>query len=259
MKHWISIYMVIVLTISGFGFVAAQDNPPNNQVPATEAVTSQSSDSLFYDPAYMAGKPPIEKIGDARYRFGDLTIDKQENYVELPVTINMNKGLLEYLLVGNAGKVHESLLKTGVEAQILQTALLFLGLQGTKNPLSQQGDVRAPEGDKVELWIVVSKEPPSEPIHLEDWVINKTKDKPLEPVQWVFTGSYFNQDHMFMAQTESSLIALYRDPAAIIDNPLPDGSRDDIWFSREGTVPAVGTEVTLRIKKVATPMTEEIR
>lgn len=235
---------------------AAGDTPAGNNLTAAEQSASKAeekpADSVFFDPAYMAGKPPIEKIGDGVYKFGTLTMNRTENYLDLPVEVNMDKGLLEYILVGRAGKVHESLLRTDVDAQVLQTALLFLDLKGSSKPLAEQGDSQTPQGDRVELWIL-PKADKLTPVRVEEWVVNKEQDQALESMEWVFTGSFFNQDNMFMAQVHHSLIALYHDPAALIDHKQPEGSRDDIWFVKEGTVPSAGTSATLRIKKVVNP------
>jgi hypothetical protein len=43
-------------------------------------------------------------------------------------------------------------------------------------------------------------------------------------------------------------VAIYHDPAALIDNTTPGGESDEIWFVKEGAVPQAGTLVTVIIK-----------
>jgi hypothetical protein len=48
---------------------------------------------------------------------------------------------------------------------------------------------------------------------------------------------------------EGSIIAIYHDPAALIDNASEGGESDKVWFVREGASPPVGTPVTVTIKR----------
>ena len=83
------------------------------------------------DPA--AGKAPpsdptkaIEPLGGTRYRLGLMEFDKASRIITLPATVNMTKGLLEYVLVHESGKVHESLFSTKVKPAEFNVALLLL-------------------------------------------------------------------------------------------------------------------------------------
>jgi hypothetical protein len=69
----------------------------------------------------------------------------------------------------------------------------------------------------------------------------------VESLDWIFSGSRIS-DGRFMAQVDGSVIALYHDPAAIIDNASPGGESDEIWFVNEKTVPPIGTSLTLTIQ-----------
>jgi hypothetical protein len=184
------------------------------------------------------------------FEIGGVRLLKKECRVEFPATVNMEKGLLEYLIVGNTGKVHESLLRTEVEPYCLQIALLMIGLEGSTNPLAQQGDPRKPEGDPVSIWILWQKGEKREKLRIEQWVFNRANKSPMNPVDWIFTGSIISNG-VFMAQVEKSIVAVFRDPVAIIDNPLPEGASDEIWFVNESEVPPVGTGLTVVIQKEA--------
>jgi len=56
--------------------------------------------------------PVIEKVSPGVFRIGDVLINKQERSVTFPAEVNLDRGLLEYLLVRMGGKTHESLLRT---------------------------------------------------------------------------------------------------------------------------------------------------
>jgi hypothetical protein len=168
--------------------------------------------------------------------------------VEFDAVVNMNEGLLEYLIVGNGGKTHESLLRTEAEPYNIQIALLMIGLEGTMNPLSEQGDPRIPEGNPVTIWLRWEHDGKIENFQIERWVVNKNSGGVLSPMNWIFTGSIISNG-AFMAQVEKSIVAIFHDPVALIDNPLKEGASDEIWYVNEKEAPPVGTKVTVTIRK----------
>jgi hypothetical protein len=192
--------------------------------------------------------PVIKMLAPGVFEIGGVKILKKMDQVSFPASVNMAEGLLEYLIVGGAGKLHESLLKTDIEPYSLQIALLLLGLEGTTKPLSMQGDPGRPEGDPVTIHVQWKENNRMKDVPIESWVVDKNKKGPLDPVNWVFTGSMIS-DGVFMAQVEKSIVAVFHDPAALIDNPLPDGASDEVWFVNQGQVPPVGTKVTVLIRK----------
>jgi hypothetical protein len=56
--------------------------------------------------------PP--QAGDGDFIMGKITVNKQAGTVRFPATVNMADGALEYLLVSDKGKTHESLFATAV-------------------------------------------------------------------------------------------------------------------------------------------------
>lgn len=191
---------------------------------------------------------PVEQVSPGLYRVGDILINKKERTVSFPAEVNMDKGLLEYVLVRTGGKTHESLLRTRIEPYNLQVACLLLGIEGTSVPLAYQGAPETPKGDPVALILNLQTGAPSRP---EQWMV-KTVDgtsHDLQNMSWVFTGSLVSNGR-FAAQAEGSIIAVYHDPAAMIDNASPGGESDEIWFVNEKSVPPVGTPVTITIKSL---------
>lgn len=202
------------------------------------------------EPRGEINAPPLKMVAPGIFEIGGVRILKKEERVEFPATVNMDKGLLEYLIVGTSGKLHESLLRTEVEPYGLQIALLMIGLEGSTNPLASQGEPRRPEGDPVTIWIRWQEGKQIKKARIEEWVL-KGKN-PMGPTPWIFTGSFVSNG-VFMAQVEKSIVAVFHDPVALIDNPLPEGASDEVWFAREGKVPPPGTGVTVFIHKEPKP------
>jgi len=199
--------------------------------------------------ARTAKIPIIEKIGPGMFRMGDILISKKFQSVTFPALVNMDKGLLEYLIVRTDGKTHESLLRTQVQPSDLQLAFLLLGFEGTDRPIRGQGDPEKPKGEPVEVTIVINRDGKNINIKAEEWISKKVENvsHDIEKLDWVFTGSVF-YNKRFMAQIEGSIVALYHDPVALVDNASVGGESDEIWFVKEGKVPPVGTPVTVTIK-----------
>ena len=193
--------------------------------------------------------PIFQKIAPGVFGLGDIQISKAAGSISFPVLVNMDRGMLEYLVVRNGGKTHESLFRTPIDPTQLQMSLLLLGIEGTDQPLSRQGDPDAPRGNPVEIKVSYLVNGRMVQLAPETWIARKTGGVlgNTEPLQWMYTGSTISNGR-FLAQAEGSVIALYHDPAALIDNASPGGENDRIWFVDEATVPPVGTPVTLTIR-----------
>jgi len=223
--------------------------PPAQPIPVPLPPAAQAEPPAS-DPAAIGKQPPglpsVERLAPGRYRLAGIEIDKRAATLSFPAEINMNQGLLEYLLVKSGGKTHESLLRTRIEPYHLQLACLLLGLEGTDRPIAQQGAAESPSGDPVEISLRLAD---GSSVLSEQWLVHEVDGvrKRVDKVRWVFTGSLLH-DGTFAAQADGSMVAVYRDPVAIIDNASPGGENDRIWFVRPGATPAVGTPVTVVIK-----------
>lgn len=193
--------------------------------------------------------PSIEKMGSGIYRLGEILVDKNARSIVFPAQVNMDSGLLEYLIVHRKGKTHESLLRTSIDPYNLQIAFLLLGFEGAEQRLAMQGDPSIPQGEPVQIRISTTAGKGVGGIPAEQWLINKIDDKVKDvvPMKWVFSGSYID-DGRFMSQETGSIVAIWHDPVALIDNASPGGESNRIWYVRQGVVPPVGTPVEVSIK-----------
>ena len=201
----------------------------------------------------MNNVPPIEKTAPGMFRMGDIVINKKERSISFPALVNQKDGLLEYLVVHRRGKVHESLFKTDVEPYYLNVAFLLLEFEGTDKPLQFQGDPAIPKGDSVSITVSYNeKENKKISVSPEKWIIlrkfnDSSYQEDVGPLKWVYTGAKV-WNGRFSAQTGGSIIAVYHDPDALIDNASPGGESDKIWFVNAKTALPVGTLVTITIK-----------
>ncbi|MCP4366825.1 MAG: hypothetical protein GY797_01740 [Deltaproteobacteria bacterium] len=193
--------------------------------------------------------PTIRKVADGVFRIGRVTVNKNEEYVLVSGEVNLQEGIVEYLACGEAGKLHESVLKLDVEPFHLQIALLLMGIEPGKNRFKRQGHQGMPVGDPVELWVSwLGPEKTKIKYRAEDLLLSKKTNQSMKKTHWIYTGSQI-VNGKFMAQIEQSIVATYHDPYAMIDHPLPTGGDDTHYWANHKILPAKGVPVKLRIRK----------
>ncbi len=218
--------------------------------------------------AWPAPAPPvISPLPDGRIDIGGVIVDPETRTATLPVKLNLDADLItdaatglsrvsgepvEYLLVHENGKAHESIFTTTVRPWALHTAMLLLGLE--KAPRSAS-DVKAPsaiddaflataplpEGVAVEIELPIPADlPPAPPVPaysaLFRWKvawdavheIDADSRLPQGAHPWTYNGSYFIQQ-AFIAEVDGSFISLITDPAALINSTHPLRINDDNW------------------------------
>ena len=85
------------------------------------------SDSVAENKPDHEFKKRVKQLGSKLYRVGDVTVDAKLDAVVFPAKVNQLVGLIEYALVTENGKIHESFLSTKVSPSDIHGALLLLG------------------------------------------------------------------------------------------------------------------------------------
>jgi len=199
----------------------------------------------------QAPPPEAEKIGEDLYRVGKMRVDLKAKTAVVAGKVNMQRGLIEYLAVGLQGKRHESLLTVDVRPLHFQVALILLGLE-PRGGIGHQGDSAAPQGAPVDVSVSWQRAGRRVRVPASDLVWDVDRKAPLARDAWVFSGSRTDK-RGFAADFEESLIATYRDPAAILNNALPSGTDDTALKVNERIAPPIGTPVTLILAPAAAP------
>ncbi len=189
----------------------------------------------------------IERITDHVYRIGTALVDTKALTFTCPGSINMDSGSVEYLAVTPNGKTYESLLRLDVNPYYLQVGLLLLGCK-PRNVLLHQGDPRAPQGSPVKILIRWREADGEErTVRAESLLMEATtrNSMPLHP--WVFTGSRIVRAG-FEAELSGSLVAVWHDPASILDNPMANIQND--WVVNPKRCPPRGTSIRFLIQAI---------
>jgi hypothetical protein len=210
-------------------------------------------------PSQKLTSPPITKLSSTRWRVGKVVLDKAAKTLTFPGVVNMTVGPLEYLLVTDTGKVHESALRTSVEPYQIHVAMLLLSPKGAASKVTDSNSAtngggflenpssEALPGDRVGLevsWDVGGKQTSHGG---EELVYNLDTKSIMKDAIWVYTGSQMVSGN-FMPQISGSIISLITDPGAQINSETKGHDNDRIWNVNTNLVPAVNTPVTITVR-----------
>lgn len=250
--------------------------------PMTAAETELAADSK---PSKSEGprmngagtSPPgseIKSNADGTYTLGRIRLDKNRKTITFPAQLNMVEGPLEYLLVTETGKRHESILVTPVAPVQIHAAMLLLGVTtvavpNPPVPVTGGSALKSSEpSEPNEAGIrgkPASERIPGHPVEVQlEWVhegkrvrrsaesILINTNSPSRSVQgaWVYNGSRLI-NRTFMAEEIGSIISLITDPDALANNEAGDHDNDDVWSLNLTLAPPWKTEIEVSIRMVA--------
>jgi len=180
-----------------------------------------------------------------------------EKHLEISGWINMQKGLIEVFACAPEGKTHEALIVLDCLPSGAHAGLLALGLKaGTPVETGTEADYKAPAGDPVIVevaWKTATGE--ERRVRAEDLIWDESKKASMPHVAWLFTGSFTQsvtgdpKDATYAADFVKSIITTYHDPSTVIENPLPDGRDDTLFYVHEERTPPVGTPVKVLLRR----------
>lgn len=187
------------------------------------------------------------KLDENTYKLDQITIDLLHKEMTFPAKFNMNKGLIETILVGPQGRLHETVLVTPVLPSYIQTGLLMMGLECGQNMELGNYDI-FPEGDSILVfasWEDSTGEHREE--RVERFVWNVPEGREMLETHWIFLGSKI-MGNQFMAELDQNIMRTYHDPFAIIHSPLLTITDDTFYEANDALIPPNGTPAQIIIK-----------
>jgi hypothetical protein len=194
--------------------------------------------------------PHVENLGGTRRALGRIQFDIATREILVPAKINMTRGVIEYALVHDLGKVHESLLSTTVTPFELNVVLLLLNYQPDAMWHVPPAKPKPAEDARRESLcrIAVRWSDPNggseKSAPIESWVWNLGTKAIASDGPWVYTGSTATVDGRFAAQVDGTHVALYLDPRCLFNNPRPGNNDDQLWEPARN-LPPKDTPVTV--------------
>ncbi len=232
---------------------AGEDGPDKQAQEAGNAVSAKGAGNAG------TGKPSVEKLGDHRYQLGDIVFNGKTREIRFPATMNLEKGLLEYMIVTGDGKIHESLFSTEISPSQLQVVMKLCrykdGVGDTFDALFPDNEKKGKAGEAERgssLRIAVEWIERSEGIEiprryqLAELMRDLKTEGPVPKGQWIYTGSMVYEG-TFIAEAEGTLVAVYIDNGALVNSFRRGADDDERWIANADVTPEIGTPVTVII------------
>lgn len=204
-------------------------------------------------------KPSLERLDDGSMKIGEVVFDPETRKIRFPAWINQTEGLLEFLVVHENGKIHESLLATDISATNLNVAFKLLRYKASRElylKLEEDQSLanefhEATEEQKRESRVRVRFEwrsgDETRTVEARDWVVHAAHEQNMPDDPWVYGGSFVHNGK-FVAEASGDLIAIFLSNAALINFAGDDNEDDGVWFPHASRVPAEQTPVTVVIE-----------
>lgn len=225
----------------------ARDSATQPPAAAVEAAPATPTNAL---PAAPITGPAVAMSADGRPELGVVRVDARDRSFRFPIEINQRTGLVEYALVHQRGKTHESLFRTAAEPLHIHLALLLLGGKPAYSARLPVDLLQELPGEPV--LIDVAWEEDGAPVvkPLSSFLVTTNDIAPLVAGPWAYNGSMM-LDTGLAAQSEGSIISLYLDPSALINNPRPGRENDELHRPNPAALPpATATlELVVRLAK----------
>lgn len=156
-------------------------------------------------------------------------IDAAARAISFAAEVNMRTGLVEYLVVHETGKTHESIFKTKINAANIHAAALLF----SKDSKININLIEITHGSQTNSAAAL--------------IFDKDRKKTLNQTKWAYRGSRL-VDKIFLAGRDGSIIAIMEDRDALIDQDTPDAANDENWEPVTGKIPPPGTPVTVTLR-----------
>jgi hypothetical protein len=186
--------------------------------------------------------------------------------ITIPVKVNMREQVVEYVLVSENGKLHESIFSTRARPTDIHIAALLLGVKATNATDCADHSIKFPAANAVKISVKWRRNGPDADIPLSKLIVTRKSvgsaawyspsdnsgtagnATVLSARSWFYKGSHF-QGQRFTAQMSGSLIATIADPEALIVNTGSDRMQREVQhYPNKDLLPAVGKQVTLILK-----------
>ncbi len=234
------------------------------------------------------GAEASEVEADPDAKRSDLIFGTDRQWLSFPVQLEVTRDYLEFLLVNPHGGVHESLFSTELDAQVIQTAVLAMGLKPGTNaqwralmgdPLDLKGvgvqgqrkpgsvparelyEVVVPTGDSLYLYAAWKEGDETFFFRVEDLVRDLDRGRTLRRHRLVFLGSYMLPPRegglpRFAASMEGNLIhlAFFKKPSALFTTAVEECDKQANWLANSWLLPERGSAMRLVFSK--TPLLE---
>ncbi|MCP5528569.1 MAG: hypothetical protein H7A47_17400 [Verrucomicrobiales bacterium] len=225
--------------------VPTRPSPAAPPAPVVEAAPPAVTVAPPADPAASSTADGLPELGVVR-------VDARDRSFRFPVELNQRTGLIEYALVQQRGKTHESLFRTAAEPLHLHLAFLLLGGKPAYSARLPVDILQALPGEAVRIEVVWQEKEAPVVKPLEAFIVTTDNPAPLAPGPWAYNGSMMLEQGL-AAQAEGSIVSLYLDPSALINNPRPGRNDDELHRPNTAALPPDATPLEMVVRLIGKP------
>ena len=194
----------------------------------------------------VSPKPVFQRAEGGIIHFGSIEIDPSQRTVRFPATTLKVDMPLEYSLVGEGGKTHETLFITQQKPSDIHVAMLLTLPKTRKWEPIVVGNII---GDPVWVDVLWKNSAGEEVRHpLETLIRNEATGSAGSEGPWIYNGSRI-VDGVFQAETDKVIFAVFDDPFALINNPRKGHDNDELWNPIWERLPDPGTDVIIEVRR----------
>lgn len=186
--------------------------------------------------------PPFEKLDGGRIGIGKVIVEPARKQVIVPALVNMEEGLIEYVLCLPNGKLHESLLVTDADPFHMSLAMKMLGFKAFENffPVRDENlewlPFTPPEPrDFADAYVSLKLKWKDGKVDresdLSDLVINARTKQPFPADKWLYTNSFFYSG-AYQCSLCGNAIAIFADRSSMINyiGDYNEGDNEAGWI-----------------------------
>jgi len=196
------------------------------------------------DPALRRSRLEARPHSPPPIQLGQVTIDPATRSIRFPARLNLDRVPLEYFLVAEGGKLHESLFVTQVAPHDIHAAMLLLGAKGSGAAPGSPAEEVALAGDRISISVEWKRHWTRHQSPAQALVHDRAAGSPLTEETWSYNGSR-TAEGAFVADLEGSIVSLITDPDALVNSRSPRRVDDENWVAEQPGILPVGTPVTV--------------
>ena len=207
-----------------------------------------------------AKKPLIRKIDADNYTIGKVSLNKKTQEVSFPAISNGQDDIIEFVLVNDFGKTHETLFISEIKASSLNIAMKLIHYKESKElfmmfgkdgqPLNQLHE-EPPEIKKAARFDIFVRWKDGEKeneLHVNQLIKNGDTEQAAKIKPYIYNGSYLVEGN-FMADISGDIIAIFTNPTSLANFSNEGRSDDTQWTPMMKLLPKKDTPVTLIFRK----------
>lgn len=205
--------------------------------------------------------PTIKKVDENTARLGQVLINHKEKSLSFPAQLNLQEGLIEYMVSMPHGKTHETLFFTLADPLHISVASKLISIPSYQGFFPERDDnmewkpykkPKFADYKKALVSITASwkQDGKTYTYPISELVSYKASGQTLSEHEWVLIDSGF-YNKCYQASVLGDVIAIFGDSNAFISYSGFANEGENVWMANTEKLPKAETPVTITIKRLS--------